>query len=228
MYDNVYSIIGLDKFIYTDTDSCKFRASDSKAFIDYASNQIVPHWPEVEEFDERYKIHKMYSPDSKVFGSFEDELADYNPSSKYLFYCVQKKACLYITDNNMKMTFKGIRDNSVLLDLNEPFVKVIFHKSGEKSYELTDYAAAYDYYNKNITGTVEQRAEEFYERVYKIGEAFVLCESFQKKTGNTKRNVTIDDTGKFNKMMNMIEDKFVIKHLKLKNTIDNYILGTVE
>ena len=40
------------------------------------NNIQVPHWSEVEKFDARYANHKIYDANSKVFGSFEDELED--------------------------------------------------------------------------------------------------------------------------------------------------------
>ena len=44
----------------------------------------VPHWDKVETYDARYKDHKMYNPNSKVFGGYEDEFECYNNINYFL------------------------------------------------------------------------------------------------------------------------------------------------
>ena len=74
MYDNILSKIDWKHMFYTDTDSCKTdKTGFDEWYETYAKDKIVPHWKEIEEIDPRYIDHKIYSPTSKVYGSFENE-----------------------------------------------------------------------------------------------------------------------------------------------------------
>ena len=77
------------------------------------------------EVDARYKNHLIYDPNSKVFGSFEDELADYE-GDDYLFYCLEKKSWSYSWakkgDWKSKFKFKGINGRSQILTLKEDWI----------------------------------------------------------------------------------------------------------
>lgn len=127
MYDKMYSFFKYDELVYTDTDALKLR---HKHFVRWAvhveSNKItIPHWAEVEKYDSRYADHLMYSPNYKLFGGFENELAKL--TNQKVFYCVQKKGwvCIYEEAGilKFKFTFKGINEKSLLLDLNDPFIR---------------------------------------------------------------------------------------------------------
>ena len=79
MHEHVYSkawsnMDNLDMY-YTDTDSCKMGPVSYQNWVKYASTTMVPHWEEVEQYDERYKTATLYMSGQKVFGSFEDEYA---------------------------------------------------------------------------------------------------------------------------------------------------------
>ena len=142
MYENSYSKIGLDQLLYTDTDASKFISW--KKWVD-DNNIQVPHHPEVELVDERYKNHKIYQSDSKVFGSFEDELEEM-VGTDYVFYCLEKKSWCYAVDGKAKFRFKGLNGSALLLSLGEDFIeqKTIKHKAkGDKpAWEETKYQIA--------------------------------------------------------------------------------------
>jgi hypothetical protein len=123
MYEYSYSKIGKENLLYTDTDASKFRHTDFlqwKEWID-SDNVQVPHWEEVELVDPRYKNHKIYEENSKVFGSFEDELTKMNKNinkegeNNYVFYCLQKKTWLYAVNGEVKYRFKGLNSRCILL-----------------------------------------------------------------------------------------------------------------
>lgn len=222
MFNYSYSKIGLNNLLYTDTDASKFRYRDFinwKKWID-ENNVKVPHWPEVEEIDARYKTHKIFDENSKVFGSFEDELAEMQ-GDEYIFYCLEKKSWLYGADKKTKFKFKGINDNSKLLTLEEDFIKfkLINHKNDvqEVKYYLDDDTKKIMNFYENTNGlSHEKNAIEFFEKVYSEGEAFVLCSSFRKIVKNSKRNVEVDDTEKYNNLFNSIQVNYNIKHITLK------------
>lgn len=224
MYENSYSKVGLNELLYTDTDASKFRYSkflDWKNWID-TENIQVPHWEEVELVDERYKNHKIYDENSKVFGSFEDELSGM-VGGKYVFYCVEKKSWCYSVDGKAKFRFKGLNGSALLLTLGEEFVaeRIINHKNGvvEKKFEIVKHSEK-DVYNFAINNkhlAIENGNEEkFFQQIYETKEAYVLCSSFRKIVKNTMRNVDLGQNDKYNQYMNKIQVNYMMKHISLK------------
>lgn len=229
MFEHSYSKVGLDQLLYTDTDASKFRYSkflDWKKNID-DNNIQVPHWEEVEKVDERYKNHKIYESDSKVFGSFEDELSDMT-GQDYKFYCVEKKSWCYYVDGEAKFRFKGLNGSALLLSLGEDFIgtKIIKHQATtdkeawvEKKFivkegtELEVYNFAQN--NKNLA--IESGNElNFFEQIYTTGSAYLLCNSFRKIVKNSSRNVVLGDDDKYNNLMNKIQVKYLMKKITIK------------
>lgn len=224
MYENSYSKVGLNQLLYTDTDASKFRYSkflEWKNWID-TNNIQVPHFPEVELVDERYKNHKIYDENSKVFGSFEDELSGMT-GEKYVFYCVEKKSWCYSVDGKAKFRFKGLNGSALLLTLGEEFVveRTIKHKNGviEKKFEIEKNKEkdVYNFANNNKHLAIENGNEEkFFEQIYATKEAYVLCSSFRKIVKNTMRNVDLGQNDKYNQYMNKIQVNYMMKHICLK------------
>lgn len=106
-YRHILSKIPYEDLIYTDTDSVKIKEQPfNKWNSEYGCKVNVPHFKEIEEIDERYKEHKLYSKSSKVYGSLEDECEQLDT---YLSVFVDKKQ--YCTLGYMcppKSLFKGI------------------------------------------------------------------------------------------------------------------------
>jgi hypothetical protein len=224
MYENSYSKVGLNQLLYTDTDASKFRYSrflEWKNWVD-TENIQVPHWEEVELVDERYKNHKIYDENSKVFGSFEDELSGMI-GDKYVFYCVEKKSWCYSVDGKAKFRFKGLNGSALLLTLGEEFVaeRTIKHKNGdiEKKFEITkgNEKDVYNFAINNKHLAIENGNEEkFFEQIYTTKEAYVLCSSFRKIVKNSMRNVDLGQSEKYNQYMNKIQVNYMMKHISLK------------
>lgn len=236
MYEYSYSKIGLDKLIYTDTDATKIKYNDFlvwKKWVDDI-NVLVPHWKEVEQYEPKYITHKIYESDSKIFGSFEDELNDM-VGTNYRFYCLEKKAWLYACNSNnvwnTKMRFKGINEKALLLNLNEPFIetKFINHRAKDNKpewmetyYCIKDGSAqdVYEYYNSNKDKYLTNDNQlDFFKQLYNTGEAYVLVQSFNKVIRNNKRNVEINETEKYNTLINEVHLNISIKHFSIKNHI---------
>ena len=158
----LYSIVGFENCLYSDTDAIKMNEVGIKRFLEYTTKTPVPHWPDIEKDDARYKHMKIYDPNNKVFGSFEDELydmrcKDYNTEGdKMLFYALQKKfwmCCIVDKNNNvkhLKWKGKGINNRCVPIYDGNKFVKVITKKDGEHVLKL-------DIYHDKIKG--EKKAE---------------------------------------------------------------------
>jgi hypothetical protein len=228
MYEKSYSKIGLDQLLYTDTDASKFRYSKFESWKKWVdeNNVQVPHWKEVESIDERYKNHKIYESNSKVFGSFEDELEEM-VGSNYVFYCLEKKSWCYAVDGKAKFRFKGLNGSAQLLTLNEDFIeqRIIKHKATinkpaceevkfqiRKGTELEVYNFAQN--NKNLA--IEAGNEiKFFEQVYSTGEAYLLCNSFRKIVKNSAHNVILGDDVRYNNLMNKIQVNYMMKHINL-------------
>lgn len=229
MYENSYSKVGLNQLLYTDTDASKFRYSkflDWKNWVN-TNNVQVPHWKEVEDIDERYRDHKIFESDSKVFGSFEDELEDMI-GENYTFYCLEKKSWLYDVDGDSKYRFKGINGSAQILTLEEDFIDKIEinHKAKNDKEAFTEIKyrikednekEVYTFYNNNKKNEIDCNNQvNFFEKLYSEGHAYVLVNSFRKIVKNTNRNVTLEQKDKYNNLMNSIQVNFMIKHLSLK------------
>lgn len=228
MYNYSYSKVGLDQLLYTDTDASKFRYSkflEWKRDID--DNDIrVPHWEEVEKVDERYKTHRIYESNSKVFGSFEDELEDM-VGTDYKFYCVEKKSWCYAVDGKAKFRFKGLNGSALLLNLGEEFIekRTIKHKSkdGDDGWEEVKYGIAsdkeievYNYAQDNKNLAIEGGNElKFFEQIYSTGEAYLLCSSFRKIVKNSAHNVSLGEDDRYNNLMNKVQVNYMMKHINL-------------
>jgi len=123
MYEKMLAPVGLNACLYMDTDALKFRDTDMRKWYEKYGKEPVPHWEEIEKYDIRYKEnHPLHSPNSKVFGSFENELKDNN-----LFILLQKKFWLVanIIDGEVlyiKTRYKGVNPKSLLLNGDEEFV----------------------------------------------------------------------------------------------------------
>jgi hypothetical protein len=214
MFENSYSKIGLNKLYYTDTDASKFKYADFvnwKKWID-TNNVQVPHWKEVEKIDNRYKNHRIYEENSKVFGSFEDELKEMT-GENYDFYCLQKKSWAYFVDDKSKFKFKGVNEKSILVDLNN-IADIIIKK--DSKYKLNkDKKKVYKYIsnNKDLQLKEKNNAKILFEKLYKENKAYVLTSSFRKIVKNSLHNVKIDETDRHNKLMNKIQVNYSLKNL---------------
>ena len=229
MYDNIYSQIGLKNLVYTDTDAAKCRNKHGERWIKkYANKKLMADlvWEDSNKYDIRYKSHKLYEKNSKVFGSFENELTDKNIKS----YILMKKTYM-IKNNNGTLDafhFKGVSKNNIYLTGKEDFIitKTIKHKNGtkEKKFLIENQVKARDFYNKSKNVLVKfenghminvKGEQVFKDILSKKGFALVLSMNFKKSFKNNKLNVGLNDSDKFNKMSSNIKQIFQIKKLRL-------------
>jgi hypothetical protein len=209
--------IGLDRLLYMDTDACKFRAVDVDKWRATHGNKIVPHWEEVEKYDSRYITHKVYDPETKVFGSFENELDENNVS-----YFLQKKTWLtaHVKDgvvSYVKCRFKGVNPGSFLLDGTEPFLS---SESEIISSDIDIFRWCIDNKHKRIGGDYDGSGIllnqlALYEQIYTRKYAYILCNNIQRVVKNSRRGVSIDDTDKFNRSNNCVRAQYMVKKIQL-------------
>lgn len=216
MYENFYSVVGKDKLIYTDTDAGKIREKDNTKWLNHALNTAVPHWVEVEKYDSRYSTHKMFNTNSKVFGSFEDELEKMNKKSDdCIFSCIQKKSWLYKCGDDVKFKFKGVNPNSIILNGDEEFLTSELIKN-ELKYICDDSKKqeTNEYFNSS-KNSVKNNAVDFFKKICEGQTVYVLCQQFKKNVRNTKRNVMIDEKQKYNTNANSVSIIYLIKKIKI-------------
>lgn len=230
MYNYSYSLLGKDKCIYTDTDATKFLKQDGESYIEKINKIIVPHWKEVEQYDSRYKIHTLYNENSKVFGSFEDELEEMNNKDEesYYFYTVQKKCWLYGYQNNdeikNKFRFKGVSQDSKMVNLDDDYIEKKENKKGDIKYIVKDENKAYIVYNNknnSLDNANVNNVKKFFEDIYINKYSYILCQSFKKLVKNSKRDVKMNESERFNMNMNTIEIKTIIKKIVIENKNDD-------
>lgn len=232
MYRNSYAKIGKSNLLYTDTDASKFRYRHFLKWKDWIDreNVQVPHWKDVEEIDERYKNHKMYDPDSKVFGSFEDELEEM-VSDEYKFICLEKKSWLYAirktgSDWKAKFKFKGLNNSAQILTLKEDVLRTKV-AAGVERYRLINendglgsvrevYKRIHDFYDANkINCLGNGRAVDFFEQIIRDGSAHVLTHSFRRIVRNSAHDVEVGDTERYNPLLNSVQINIAIKKITL-------------
>lgn len=254
MYDMSYSKIGKDALVYTDTDASKFRYSSLAKWEEWIQreNVKVPCWEEAIIADPRYATHLIYERDSKVFGSFEDELEDYT-GDKYRFYCVEKKSWSYevmngddsykkMFDDNgklvdmVKFKFKGINGKGIIATMKESFIAQKMIKSKHNNSYVSKYyfqpeteQMVYQYCEDNKHLAIENgNIGYFFNKLFTEGEAFVICNSFRKIVKNASRSCEFGDEEKYNALFNKIQVNYTLKHIKLKpdKNIIRYDVGT--
>ena len=227
MYRETYSKVGLENLLYTDTDSCKMRYNHFEEWCVEASKKIVPHWKEVEAYDDRYATHPIYSHNSKVFGSFEDELEDYNGEG-YEFFCLEKKCWLYRYGDNVDFRFKGINQRAIHMDMKEPplwveEVKRLNSKTLEKeigyrvNQSLSKEVNAY-YHNHLSECLVDMNAYNLFKTLHTERSAYVLTSNFRKIVNNQSQSINEDGEIIFNNancLSHQVQMNYMLKKIQL-------------
>lgn len=236
IYDTIYSVIGLDKLLYTDTDACKFRKSElEREDVKIALKKYVPYWDEVLTYDNRYKNFELFSK-NKVFGSYENELTAIKPDR---FSCFQKKAWIAINtqnylnciknedyenlDKTYKMSFKGVPKKNILLSGDEDFITKKTKKVKGVVVEewIIENIKDAVYYLQNKARCIENNLIEFSDKLHKDKYCFVLGSNFKKVVKNSKQNVGINDIEKFNDYYNSIKFVPIIKKITIEDENDH-------
>ena len=231
IYDTLYAVVGKKDLVYTDTDAGKFRHKILSKVMDYYTNNEVPYWDEVLKYDKRYKGHKLFNPNSKVFGSYENEM-DELPNND-MFYCFQKKSWVCIDsekylngdrENSFKMSFKGVPKNSIILpdpSTNKyDWLKLTYNKEGTKKQEnkdyeieITDTKKCLEYYENGTA--IKDDLITFCKDLYNNKYIYVLTQNFKRVVKNTSRNVKLEDNDKFNIFNNTIQVQPVVKKIRI-------------
>ena len=199
MIKHAYTKVNKSKLIYTDTDSNKLRNEDFIEWVKYAENEPVPHWEEVEKYDERYKTHKLYSENSKVFGSFENEYKDNDYTTAYF---LQKKVYLCSgKDSKPAFHFKGISENDMIIP---------------EDFKITDSKELSRIFNENVYKRIKDNFLEFFQNLHIEKKIKLMGFSIQRITNNLKKNVEFDDSERTNKKCYSLVSNYRIKNINIK------------
>ena len=174
MYESVLSKVNFDN---TDTDSCHMTSIEFNKWLEYASRTNVPVW------DHMNIKHPLYVQNSKIFGSFECELAKYKYNKKEIDlrvstrYIAGKKMYMYINDSGYKMTFKGIGKRDKIIDLIDDEAD---KEKNEKLYKSGDLIAVGD--NPKL----------FFDTLFNNKKASVVGFSMERNRRDTLKNNAFD------------------------------------
>ena len=235
MWTYAYSV-GKRECVYSDTDSLKLTDLHYDRWKKWASKIKVPAWKEVEEYDARYKDHKLYHPHTKVFGSFEDEFdlddakIDESKVEDWEFILVGKKSYLYNVkvdgkwvNNKDWFRFKGVRPSSILLDENNlpDFAeKVVINRmdgSMVKKFRIKQDAEIHkitDFVEENTDLQVINNSIPFFRNMYIDGKSLVLCNSFRKIVKSSVFNEDLTG-GRYEENNNKIQLCYTLKNLRI-------------
>jgi hypothetical protein len=204
MYEEAYSILGLEKCIYTDTDAIKCTKADFESTLrPHFESKIIPHWPEVEAYDSKFKTAVMYGV--KAYGGFENEL-DGNLETNAGLWVIAKKmwACQPApmidgrpsTHEDWKLGTKGVTKSDVFLTPEE-FAYLE---------ECRQWPARYANEFKRLYETKEKRIYNnplpFFQSLcpaedsYELGTAVLLKRDFKKHVTQLRKNVKWDKEGR--------------------------------
>lgn len=201
MHKFIYSKIPREQLVYTDTDSCKTRNTFGEEWKKYASAIEVPHWPEVEKYDERYKHLKLYQEDDKIFGSLEDEYKDSSEPNDMSIFIAKKCYLTYHKETKYaRIHFKGVSDNDKVLP-DEIETK---HLTPKDLCEL---------YNNPILKSIKEDPYQFYMDLYNNHKNRILTFSMKKISKNSKKNVGFDDIERHQSLYMQICTVYGIKNL---------------
>ena len=91
----------------------------------YASTRKINHWPEVLEYEPLYETHLLHQKNSKLYGSFENEIKDMDQKISY-FDGKKQYAIIAKKSELSKVVFKGIKvkydDKHEKIISNDPLI----------------------------------------------------------------------------------------------------------
>ena len=223
MYRHAYAILGMNKLLYTDTDCFKFRAADFPIVRTYMESRLVPHWPELEQVEPAYVTQPMWAPDSKQYGSFEDELPKDNTGIALCakkFYAILKGDGIYMEDGAPMIGAKGVRLNDVVLTDAQAFelAAVKDPKTRNEVYRLM--------YERDDAPRIRTHGRLFFDQLFRTGMAHVLTNGLRRCATNLVRGVTPEQTTRHNSTFGKLLNTYAMKRFQPEgmNTYDEEAL----
>jgi len=258
MNESILFKLGGEQFDYSDTDSCHINEEQFNNWTKWINeeNVLVDTWDEIRELMPIYKTHKIYEPNSKVFGSFENELPkSFNHEiilGNKLYLCYDKEEYDNCENNNSikkvsssgkkvyKVSSAGINFNSywVVADYNGLF-NYINKKFGQKFIERGEIITNADVIEIVNNGEVtEEEVKEFVYRnnprrafleTLKYGFIVLIREVFKRNIKQNQINGTASSTISINVDMKIMKRNDFIDSeddKQMMEEIDNHNLFT--
>ena len=236
MYEWAYALLGTENCYYTDTDAIKtsYRAFQ-EILLPVWSTTNIPHWEEVEGYDENYKTDHIYEEKCRCYGGFEDEF-DGKPNAGIVtiakktwmkvpegteYLCIPRAGDDRFTQDHFlfskllpkecKVGLKGVGKNDILLTQEEAA-----HLSRVESLSSDWYELCQQLYSRKDRCVEKQYAEMFSRLLYGDCTTAVLRSVFIKHMTQMKRNVQYDEPEKFVKGYGQMSHIFSISTISPK------------
>jgi len=212
---------GKDSLIYTDTDAIKIRSSTAEKYFKWIqeNNIRVPLNKKTLEMYPKYAKHRIYEPYSKIFGSFEDELAEMNDkageNAEFTMMCLQPKTWLYSAGEKFKFRMKGVNLKDIFICEDHDLITKNKKGLSVIKQEYTDKELYY-YVNTHEELQTQNCAPKLFNELYKNRTVNILCTSFKKVIRNSSRNVGLDDNEKFKNNHHSVEMAINLKRITIK------------
>lgn len=182
MYEHTYSKLGIDGCLYTDTDAIKCSLEHFESTLKpYLASTEVPHWPEAEEFDPKFRNHPMYHPTSKVYGAFENEL---EPDNAGLWVIAKKMwACVPASGKpeDWKIGTKGVTKGDIILTKEQRDQLKAFQSNSQ------EFLALAKRLYRDKSNTVANNPDKFFRSLLEQGVAYILKSDIKKHVTQLRR-----------------------------------------
>ncbi len=214
LYDKIIDKVPKEDIYYCDTDCIHMKKTAFSKWCKDEGNKLIDHNPLIYEYDERYKDHKLYEDDSKIFGSFENELKDLGKNN-YAFYMSKKMYSIGSRNDTFKVLksrFKGVHKNDLFIEDDNPICKLDKNrlKIDRTQKEIYNYIKTRDNCLEN-----HLVHKKFLDQLCRTKQAYILTSSFKKSIRNLKHDVNLDDKKRFNNNCNTIRMSYSLKLIKI-------------
>lgn len=197
-----------DMIYYVDTDAVKIRRSVKEALWEKHKDELIPHWPDIEDVVPSYAHEKLFG--GKDGGAYEEELP---PNGGAII--VGKKTYVVLAENqdgpcyedgNIIMSAKGIRRGDVPITAQD-YQDLL----NLKAYPGQFMTRAQEMYFGRPK--LDEVAHHFMKTVLEHGVGYVLTNSLSRVVNNNRRGVGLDDFGKHIGNMGAVVQDFRVKRI---------------
>lgn len=193
---------------YVDTDAVKIRRDAKEALWEKYKDELIPHWPDVEEYVPSYATEKLFG--GKDGGAYEEELPPNGGAiivgkKTYVVLAENQEGPAY-EDGSIIMSAKGIRrgdvpitdvDHQQLLDLKK-FPGQFMQRAQEIYYSRPK---------------LDEVAHHFMKTVLEHGHGYVLTNSLSRVVNNSRQNVGLDEVERHISNMGAVVQDYRIKRI---------------
>lgn len=224
MYDSILRNLGQEDCLYMDTDAVKFCSKhlEDKAGSNNLINalaQPVKMWKEITKIEPRYKDHKIYEAESKMPGSFENELSKNNNKSfiidKKIWFCGTVDEDGKVKEAKYKL--KGVSKRAIFIDDVDNLELNKLKTEADKQIFFSKYTEEVE---ENNSLSNKEIALKVFEKLQRGDDVTFLTLTFTKDVRNTHRKPTGDkgyeNSYKANETFNTVKISYSLKVISPK------------